>query len=102
MSLKDLFLYANQKGLPVPFAHDSVKQQPSITLFFLFVANTAAVASLFYLHVKADPLIASSVTCCYAVIWAVLYLIRNLQHAKVDLSDQSIELDGEDSDEKTN
>lgn len=101
----DFFNYASEQGLPLPAARDSSKpgKPPSATLFFMYLSNTLAIASLIYLHVNIGGLTATVTTCIYSVIWTVLYLMRALQKAKFDLENKSFELEApeENNEEKT-
>ncbi len=93
MSIKDLFKHASTKGVYLPVAHD--KGVPSVTLWFLYLANILAIGSLVWLHFKADAVVASTITIIYAVIQTVFYLMRRIKTFKADLDDQSIELEGD-------
>lgn len=93
----DFFERANKIGLNVPLAHDSTKGQPSVTLFFMYLANVMAIFSLIYLHLRADAFVANCMTLLYAVISTVLYMMRKLQSAKFDLDDKSFELESDDN-----
>lgn len=91
----------SEEGIRVPFAFDGVTKLPSVTLFFMYIANLLAILSLIYLHIRSDAFIATCMTVLYAVINTVLYLMRKLQSAKFDLDDKSFELEaGDDQEEK--
>lgn len=92
----DKFRKLNEEGILFPYAKNSVNNQPSVTLFFLYINNILAFMSLIYLHIKGDIFIATATTCVYSIIWAVLYLMKSIKTFKADLDDQSIELEGED------
>jgi len=93
MTFKEFLFYANKQGLPVPFAFDSAKGKPSITLFFTWVANMLAVVSLISLHFLTDVVIASALTCVYGIVWTVLYMMRSVHKAKFDIDSRSFELE---------
>ncbi len=86
------------RGMYLPLAYDAGK--PSITMFFSYLANTLAIISLALLHVKGEPFVATLTTTSYAIIQTVLYMLRRLSKAKIDLDDRSFDLEGEE-DEKT-
>ena len=86
----------NDPGIKVPMAHDSVVKKPSVTLLLMYAANLLAVISLIILHIRSEPLIASTATCSYAVICSILYIMRKLNKAKFDAKTESFELDSDD------
>jgi hypothetical protein len=86
----------NDPGVLIPMAHDSVVKKPSITLLLMFTANLLAVISLIILHIRSEPIVATSATCLYAVICSVLYIMRQLNKAKFNLKDKSFELDDDE------
>ena len=96
MSILNLLEKSNKEGLPLPLAHDGATGKPSVTLFFVYLSNILAIASLITLHIAADKITASIMTCIYAITWVILYMFRALQKAKIDFDDKSIELEGED------
>jgi hypothetical protein len=98
MDLKSL----NNPGLNLPLANDSAAGKPSVTLLLMYVANLIAIISLIYLHIKGDPLAASGMTCLYAVICTVLYMMRKLNKASFDLKSQKFEVDGGEDEKKSN
>jgi H2-forming N5,N10-methylenetetrahydromethanopterin dehydrogenase-like enzyme len=103
MSLdKDIKKTWRDTGIKLPFAFDAATKMPSVTLLFMWVGNTLAIASLIYLHIASNPLIATTATITYAVICTILYLMRKLQHAKFDLKNESFDLTGDDSESKKN
>lgn len=86
----------NDPGLKIPMAFDSASQKPSVTLLFMWVANAVAILSLIYLHIKADAVTATMASCGYGITNTVLYMIRKLNKANVDIKSGKIELDGAD------
>lgn len=92
----------NDPGIMVPMAHDSPAGKPSVTLLLMYVANALAIFSLIYLNIIGDSLTATGMTCLYAIICTVLYLMRKLNKAKFDLKNQDLELDGGDDVKKDN
>lgn len=97
--IKEFFYKSSVEGLYLPLAHDSGK--PSVTLFFMYLANLLAIISLALLHVKGDAFTATTTTTIYAIVQTVLHMFRRLHSAKLDLDDKSVELEGEDDETST-
>jgi len=86
------------KGLHFPYAHDPVSKKPSITLMFPYITFVTSVISLILLHIWPSLIIATSVSIFFWAISVVFYMLRKLSKAKIDLNDQTIDLDsGENS-----
>jgi hypothetical protein len=79
-------------GLKFPFAHDPVTKKPSVTLLSYYLGLYMSVGSLIYLHIKSEPIIATSATILFWVLTYIFYRIRKLDSAKISLEDKSIEL----------
>lgn len=84
---------ACNKGLKFPFAHDPVQKGPSVTLLTYYIALYMSVASLMWLHFKAEPIVATSLTILFWVLSYIFYRLRKLDKAKISLEDKSIELE---------
>ena len=95
-NLKDTFSTSLKEGIPLPVAKDVNRGEASVTLFFMYIFNMCALASLIYLHIQDTALTAALVTATYSIIWTVLYMMRHIQKAKFDLDDKSIDLEGDD------
>lgn len=95
--LKDLLYKWSKEGIYLPFIHDPVNNQPSVSLFFAYVTFILAVISTIVLHVTVGGIVATGASIGFWGLATIFYLIRNLQRAKIDLDDQEIELDGENS-----
>jgi hypothetical protein len=98
--LRDLYRAACELGFRVPFAYDSKAKEPSFTLLVAYTATLLTIVSLIALHLKLDLVIATITTMTYWVVAMIFYLIRNLNKAKVDLDDHSIDLEGSKEDEE--
>lgn len=98
--IKDAFSKTAKEGLYLPFAHDANREEPSVTLLFMYVFNLCALASIVYLHIKDSAFTAACTTLLYSIVWTVLYMMRSIQKAKFDLDDRSIDLEGDEEDEK--
>lgn len=92
----------SEEGIKLPFVYDAATKQPSITLMFAYVTFVLALVSTILLHIFDSLLNATITSICFWVIAYVLYRIRKLDKAKIDLDDKSIEFsgDGEDEGEK--
>lgn len=100
--LLEVFNNWSTVGIKVPFAYDSSRQQPSMTLFFTYLAFLLAIASDVALHFAPQIMSATITANMFFFGTYVLYLIRNLQRAKVSLQDKSFELQGESDVKKDN
>lgn len=92
-------------GLPFPHAYDPVPKQPSFRLLTAYVSFLIATISVIALHFNAGLLVASGVSIAYFALNMVFYMLKKLTKAKIDLDDQQIDLesdDTEDSAEKDN
>lgn len=93
---KDLLKILCERGLYLPAAHDSNRDEPSFTLLFFYAANVIALVGLIIYFIVGDKFTATCTACIYAVIQAVLYQMHKITKAKFDLKDDAIELDGGD------
>jgi hypothetical protein len=98
--IKQIWSSWSTEGMKLPFVHDGATGKPSVTLLFTYIAFTLSVISVIVLHLKLDLVVATITTIIFWVLSVVFYLIRNLQKAKFDLDDKSIELEGEDEETK--
>lgn len=80
------------EGIYLPYARDTVKRKPSVTLLFAYIAFFSAVASLSYLHLAASPIVATSATIVFFWSCMIFYRMGKIDSAKLDLDDKSIEL----------
>lgn len=86
------------EGMKWPFVHDPVKNKPSITLLFFYVAFfitalSVGVSSLMLL-ISGQYLSATFVPVLLFCLTFVFYRLRRLDSFKLDLDDKSIELTG--------
>lgn len=87
-------------GIKLPYAYDSAKKTPSITLFILYIATLCLLGSLTWLHFDKSLAIATGMTMSWWALAYVFYLMRSLSKAKFDLQSRSIELDSGEKEEK--
>jgi hypothetical protein len=82
------------RGLHLPYAHNPVTGKPSITLLFPYITFTIAVGSVVWLHLDPRVILATGSSILFWVLSVVFYMLRSLHKAKIDINDQTIELDG--------
>ena len=86
-------------GAHLPYLHDPVTNKPSITLLFPYITFVIAFISVILLHIWPSLLVATITSIVLWCIATVFYMIRKLNKAKIDLQNQSIELDNGESNE---
>ena len=84
----------SKRGIYAPFIHDARTGKPSITLFFAYTTFTIAIISTIALHFNIGLTVATFTSILFWVISVIFYRLRNLDKAKIDLDDRSIELNG--------
>lgn len=95
-SLKETWDRWSTTGLKLPFVHDPEANAPSVTLLTYYLSLIALFASLLALHIKLDLWPATSAVIVVFILSFVFYRIRKLDKFKIDLDDQTIELDAQD------
>lgn len=98
--LKALIRLAGTRGLYVPHAFDGRDKKPSIRLLFAVISFCMACCSLAALHVSDGFLVPSIATVTFFVICTVFYMLRDLDKAKINLKEQSFELEDTHDNEK--
>lgn len=83
----------------LPVARDSEANVPSTLLFFVYISFIMASGSIVLYHLDDKLLIQTSITVLFFVLCTVLYKLKNLTKAKIDLDDRSIDLES-DNDKK--
>lgn len=99
--LKQLFKFASKNGIYMIMAYDNDKPGPSVTLLFAHLANALALVSIIIL-ISKDTFQGTIAAILYSVITMVLYIMRRITKFKVDLKDQSIDLEDGDKKDETN
>lgn len=89
----ELWVKWSTEGMRLPFIHDPVSQKPSITLMFPYITFTLAFISVICLHIWPTLIVASTMSVLFWIVSVIFYMLRKLHKAKIDLNDQSIELD---------
>lgn len=100
--LKDLWVKMNTEGIHLPFAFDPETKQPSVTLMFYWVTSVLSIVSLGLLHLKYVSYTATAMSLGFVLMAFIMYRLRKLDKVKIDVDDQSIELDGDDDDKPNN
>mgnify|MGYP003480358119 FL=1 len=101
--IKQLIINANKFGLPLPMAKDSVTNLPSVTLLAFYLGLCLSVGSLIAYHFEDSLLGATGMTLLFFVMTYVMYKLRQLDKFKLDIKNQSIEIEDvpEEQKEKT-
>lgn len=89
-----------REGVHFPYAYDPVENKPSVTLLFPYITFVIMSASLLAVHFAPDILPATFTTILVWAISVIFYRLRKLDKVKIDINDQSIELDSQDEDKK--
>jgi hypothetical protein len=87
---KDLWNYAGEQGIRMPFIWDPVSKAPSITLMFTYITGFMAIVSTIALHFKPDLLVATGTSIAFWALAQVLYMVRKITKAGFNLKDRSI------------
>lgn len=90
--LKELWVKSSEEGIKFPYAYDAEREEPSVTLLIMYLASVMTIVSLVALHFT-DTFIASVTTISFWALTTIFYRLRNLDKAKIDLDDKSIELE---------
>lgn len=89
----------SKNGIYMPFIHDARTGKASVTLLFAYITFTLAIISTIALHFNIGLTVATFTSILFWVIAVIFYRLRNLDKAKIDLDDRSIELEGSGDDE---
>jgi hypothetical protein len=84
------------EGIHLPFAYDPETKEPSVTLGFYWIVAFLAIVSLILLHLKLVSYTATGMSLVFVLLAFIMYRLRKLDKVKIDVDDQSIELDGDD------
>lgn len=100
-SIKSTWASWSHKGMAWPFVHDPVKNKPSVTLLFFYISfcvvTTTIIGSSTMLIIKGQYLQATFMPLLLWVLGFVFYRLRRLDSVKINLQEQSLELDGGDN-----
>lgn len=88
----------SEEGIRFPMAHDITTGKPSVTLLFPYISFFIAMTAIILL-MRENTLYGAIAAIGSWIIALVLYLMRKLTKAKIDIDDKSIELENEESDE---
>lgn len=90
----DKYIELCKSGLYFPFVNDPTTGKPSITLLFPFMSGMMLTASLIALHFDTKFLIGTLVSFLFWATSMIFYMIRQLNKAKINLEQKSIDLEG--------
>lgn len=91
--IKNAYNDACTKGVKFPFAYDAISGKPSVTLLFAYITFVVMMFSLIGLHIYKQILQATLVSILVWVLAVVFYRLRELDKVKINLKDQSIDLE---------
>lgn len=100
IKIKELWTEMCIKGIHLPYAYDPETDKPSITLMFFWITSFVAIISLIALHFKKDLLTGTLTSGLFVLLGFIMYRLRKLDKVKIDVDDQSIELESENKQEK--
>lgn len=92
----------SEEGMRWPFVHDPVKGKPSVTLLFFYLAFTIAIltvsSSSTMMIIKGQYLQATFMPLLMWFSAFVFYRLRRLDSVKINLQEQSVEIEGGEDD----
>lgn len=91
--LKEVYHGMSEKGIRFPYAYDPVTKLPSVTLLFAYITFVGMITSLVLLHLYKQVLEATVISIIVWVLAVVFYRLRQLDKVKIDIKDQSIDLE---------
>lgn len=89
-----------ETGLKLPYAYDPVSGKPSVTLLFPYIAFIVAIIGNIIL-INKDTFTGTVTAIIFWALSTVFYMLRQLNKAKIDLDDKSIDLEGESDETKS-
>ncbi len=98
--VKEILKNWSETGIRLPFAYDPESDKPSVTLMFFWITSFLSVVSLVLLHLKLVTYTATGMSLGFVLIAFVMYRLRKLDKVKIDLDDQSIELENDNKTEE--
>ena len=98
-SIRKWWVGVSNKGMHFPFIHDPRSKKPSITLLFAYLSFAMAFISIILLHIWVHLVIATVTSILFWAMAVIFYRLRNLDKAKIDFDDKSIELEGNEDGE---
>jgi len=96
-TLKELLAKWGTEGLKVPHAFDAANTKPSVRLLFAYLSFCAAFTSVIVLHVSPGLLSATWTAIGFYVICTVLYMLKDVVKAKVDLDDKEVSFESSEA-----
>jgi len=96
--LGNLWEKINKEGIKLPLAYDPETNKQSVTLLFYWLTCFISICSLIALQFNDTILKATLASGLFVVIGFVTYRLRKLDKIKIDIKNQSVDL--EDNSEK--
>lgn len=96
-TVKTLLSKWGTEGLKVPHAHDAANNKPSVRLLFAYLSFVAALVSVVVLHISPSLLSATWTAIGFYVICTVLYMLKDVVKAKVDLDDKEVSFESSEA-----
>jgi len=82
-----------QRDFRLPLLYDSAVKKPSLTGLFAYIAFILASASVIAYHFQASLFLPCVVTILFWLLAVILYMIRHLNKAKIDLEHRTLDLE---------
>lgn len=98
--LKTLLEIAGTVGLKVPHAFDAANNKPSVRLLFAYLSFCVALGSVVALHLWSGLTMATWTAIGFYVVCTVLYMLKDVVKAKVDLDDREVSFESSDANEE--
>lgn len=99
-NVKVTFKRWSEEGMRWPFLRDPVNNRPSVTLLFFYItfilASIATIVSTTFMVLDGEYLKSTLMPIMMFVLGFVFYRLRSLDHVKIDLNNQDIELSSGD------
>lgn len=101
MNLKQVWAKVMEEGLPLPQAQDPAEGKQSFRLLTAYVSFLIASSSVLALHIWPSLLVPCGMAITFFGLNMIFYMLKKLTSAKIDLNDQELSLNNEESKEKS-
>jgi tellurite resistance protein TehA-like permease len=85
-----------EKGIHLPYAYDPETKAPSITLIFYWISSALSLCSLIAFQFQKVTLQATGMCLMFVVSAYVMYRLRKLDKVKIDVKNESVDLEDDD------
>lgn len=93
----EIWISCSKNGIKMPFFWDPESNKPSVTLMFFWITTFLSIISLILLHLSLVEYKATMMTLVFVLLAFIMYRLRKLDKVKIDLDDQSIELENDNN-----